>query len=146
MRFISSGHRARPARLGALLVLSASAVALSACTGGASTTTAKPTAAAASPVANAQQVTVRGMDTMRFEPATVTVRTGQPVQVTLENGGQIVHDWTLEKGAAQPVKVLASGGQRGTAVFTPTEPGTYTFICSQPGHEPAGMRGTLTVQ
>lgn len=32
------------------------------------------------------------------------------------------------------------------ARFTPTQPGTYEFYCSVPGHKDAGMKGTLTVQ
>ena len=35
----------------------------------------------------------------------------------------------------------------GTSVITITDlkPGTYTLYCAVPGHEQAGMKGTLTV-
>jgi uncharacterized cupredoxin-like copper-binding protein len=37
-----------------------------------------------------------------------------------------------------------TGGQ--TSVSVDLTPGTYTFFCSVPGHEQAGMKGTLTVK
>jgi uncharacterized cupredoxin-like copper-binding protein len=86
------------------------------------------------------------MDTMRFDPATLTARAGQPIQVTLKNSGQLAHDFDITDGVAQPVKITAQAGQTATATFTIDKPGTYTFFCSQPGHEQAGMKGTLTVQ
>ncbi len=48
-------------------------------------------------------------------------------------------------------KVLASSkllgpGESDTVSFTaPNTPGKYDFLCSFPGHAPAGMKGTLTV-
>ena len=48
-------------------------------------------------------------------------------------------------------KVLASSkllgpGESDTITFTaPKTPGKYDFLCSFPGHAPAGMKGTLTV-
>jgi len=87
------------------------------------------------------------MDTMQFEPATLTAKAGQPVQVTLDNSsGKLAHDFDITDGVAQPVKITAQPGQTATATFTIDKPGSYTFFCSQPGHEQAGMKGTLTVQ
>ena len=41
---------------------------------------------------------------------------------------------------------LVGPGETAEATFTaPKEPGTYTFICSFPGHFAMGMKGTLTV-
>ncbi len=38
-------------------------------------------------------------------------------------------------------------GEEETLVFTaPSEPGEYPFVCSFPGHTPAGMWGTMTVE
>jgi len=93
-----------------------------------------------------QQATVRVGNSMNFDPKNITLKAGQPVQVTLQNAGNIPHDFTLTSGVASPVKIQANGGQTARATFTIDQPGTYTFICSVPGHESNGMRGTLTVQ
>jgi plastocyanin len=86
------------------------------------------------------------MDTMKFDPATLTAKAGQPIQVTLDNRGQLVHDFDISDGPAQPVKISAQPSQTASATFTIDKPGTYTYFCGQPGHQEAGMKGTLTVQ
>lgn len=49
-------------------------------------------------------------------------------------------------------KVLAATavlgpGESATLLFTaPTDPGAYPFVCSFPGHTPAGMKGVMTVR
>jgi len=116
---------------------------LVACT---SATSTRPTSGASPASAATQQQTVKAMDSMRFEPATLNARAGQPIQVTLDNTGQIVHDFEITEGVSAPVTATAQPGQKATATFTVARPGTYTFVCSQPGHEQAGMKGTLTVQ
>ena len=136
----------RALSLGILL----SIVTLVGCTS-TSNTAAKPAAgsapaSAASPSSGGQQLTVRAMDTMRFEPATLTAKAGQPITITVDNGGQTLHDFSMNEGVAQPVKILAPAGQKPSGTFTIDKPGTYTFFCSQPGHQEAGMKGTLTVQ
>ena len=52
------------------------------------------------------------------------------------------------KGDVLVMSPLGSGGQtvETPAFKAPTKPGTYTFICSFPGHFAAGMRGTLVVK
>jgi nitrite reductase (NO-forming) len=86
------------------------------------------------------------LDTLRFEPNELTVRAGQPIQLTFVNGGRTLHDFTLGQGVAQPVQAVAEGGQRSTVTFTIERAGTYTFVCAQPGHEAAGMKGSIVAQ
>ena len=93
-----------------------------------------------------QQVTITGSDALRFDPAIATVKSGQPLQVTFENTGQILHDFTVQEGLATPVVITQEAGKSGTATMTFDKAGTYKFFCSQPGHDAAGMHGTITVQ
>jgi uncharacterized cupredoxin-like copper-binding protein len=92
-----------------------------------------------------QQVTVQATE-FRFDPATVTVKAGAPVQLTLRNMGTQVHDWTVDNLGGQKVQVVAQPGQSSNITFTPTQPGTYQVYCDQPGHKDAGMVGQLIVQ
>ena len=120
-------------------------VLLTACSSS-TTRSAAPQAGAAASNATAQMVSVQATDALKFEPSTITVKAGQPVQLTLSNTGQMQHDWSLDQGATQPVKIVANAGQSATGTFTIQKPGTYTFICSVPGHAAAGMQGTLIAQ
>jgi nitrite reductase (NO-forming) len=116
---------------------------LAACT---SATASKPSDGAASGSAPTQQLTVKAMDTMKFDPPTLSAKAGQPIQVTLDNTGALVHDFSISEGVSQPIKSIAQPGQKAVTTFTIDKPGTYTYFCSQPGHEEAGMKGTLTIQ
>jgi len=93
-----------------------------------------------------QQVTVKALDTMRFDPPTLNVSVGQPVKVTLENDGSLIHDFVLNEGPAQPFKIEANGSTSITTTVTLVRAGTYTYICAQPGHEAAGMKGTIVAR
>src|SRR5262245_59044559 len=79
-----------------------------AATGGPGGSVAIPAPASA---ASAQQVTVTVGNAMQFAPSSIVVRAGQPVELTLRNGGGIPHDFTLVAGASGPVKLEAQGGQ-----------------------------------
>jgi azurin len=51
------------------------------------------------------------------------------------------------KDAVLASTALAGAGEVVETTFkAPTKPGTYTFVCSFPGHFALGMRGTLTVK
>ncbi|HWP28584.1 MAG TPA: cupredoxin domain-containing protein [Chloroflexota bacterium] len=112
-------------------------VALVACAGGGAPA-GKPAAGGAT--------TIKTLDTMRFDPNTITARANQQVSLTLDNSGQaLVHDFTIDNLGGSRVHVEVQPNQRASVQFTPTAPGTYQFYCSQPGHREAGMVGTLTV-
>jgi uncharacterized cupredoxin-like copper-binding protein len=85
-------------------------------------------------------------NSMQFATPSLAVQAGQPVQLTLENTGDMPHDFTLSDGVTQPVKIEAAGGQTASGSFIIAQPGTYSFVCSQPGHALMGMRGTITVR
>jgi uncharacterized cupredoxin-like copper-binding protein len=91
-----------------------------------------------------QQISTK-MSEMKFEPNTWTIKAGQPVTITAQNVGTVTHDWSI-RGASTDVSLTVQPGQTGTKTFTIDKPGTYEVYCNQPGHEAAGMKGTLTVQ
>src|SRR5262249_38031309 len=140
----SGGHVMRRIGLLTTALVGVAVLLTAAC----SDTAAGPAANAGIPVAAAadgtQQVTLTVAATMAFEPSSITVHAGQPVELTLQNTGQNQHDFSLGSGANQPVKITAEGGQTASGTFTIDKPGTYSFECSVPGHAMLGMRGTIT--
>ena len=77
----------------------------------------------------------------KLTPDTVTVSSGGSITVT--NGGTVVHNLTI-KGTPYHTKDLQPG-QTVTLSLTGLKDGTYEMMCAIPGHEQAGMKGTLTV-
>jgi heme/copper-type cytochrome/quinol oxidase subunit 2 len=105
---------------------------------------ARAVGGAPSPRDGAQTLTVQTTDRLRFTPDTLTIKAGQPVRLTLDNGaGNLVHGFAI-KGT--DVQIVAPPHTRTTGTFTIVAPGTYEFYCAQPAFEEAGMVGTLTVQ
>jgi nitrite reductase (NO-forming) len=90
-----------------------------------------------------EKLTVTGVD-FKFEPSTLTVPAGKPVEVVFDNKGTNPHTFTLEGGPSFELTTDPGGTQSGT--LPALKPGTYQFICSIPGHEQLGMKGTLTVK
>lgn len=76
-----------------------------------------------------------------------TSLSSKPGKVTIEfdNPSAIEHDVAIEKDGEELAKsALVTEGK--TSVTAELEPGTYTFLCTVPGHAEAGMEGTLTVK
>ena len=66
------------------------------------------------------------------------------VQITLVNGDGAQHDWAVPELNAKTDYVTGVGSSSVT-VFRVGEDGTYTYLCTVPGHQAAGMEGTLHV-
>lgn len=92
--------------------------------------------------ANSGTLVIVGKE-MKFEQAAVTVRVGEPVTLVFENQGALMHALVLDEFGVALEHIQP--GASGTATFTPEQPGTYTFYCSEPGHREADMIGTLIV-
>ncbi|HEY3080149.1 MAG TPA: cupredoxin domain-containing protein, partial [Chloroflexota bacterium] len=91
-----------------------------------------------------QRVPVQ-MAEFAFSPARVVVKANRPVKVTVLNTGKLPHDWTPQ-GLPGVEHVHAAPGEAASATFTPTVVGVYRVICTEQGHEAAGMVGELVVE
>jgi plastocyanin len=107
-------------------------------------------ASAAAPPSAAAPVDAKVVATdLKFTPASINARAGQPVKITFENKGVIEHDLTFPgmkaDKPADALHVVARAGQTATLEFTPTTAGKYEYVCTIPGHKEAGMKGTINV-
>jgi len=77
-----------------------------------------------------------------FEPASIELQAGEPVNIMLVNEGAIDHELQIEDF---DFHVHALPGESAMAGFTPEVSGTYEFACLLPGHYEAGMIGGVEV-
>ena len=122
-------------------------------------------AAAATWDAKAVKVRIEAGDgggKMYFKPKQLVLKMGTPYVIELVNVGKILHEYTADEffptvafrkaqDAAGEYKspllkeaeVLA--GQQLDLYLIPTKAGTFKILCKLPGHETAGMVGTIKV-
>jgi plastocyanin len=96
---------------------------------------AESTAATQAPVAVA-------LSEFEISPATITAGTGKVV-LSVTNDGTMAHNLQV-KGLGKKTADLAAG-QSATLDLGEVAAGTYTVVCTIPGHEAAGMTATLVV-
>jgi uncharacterized cupredoxin-like copper-binding protein len=90
----------------------------------------------------AQTVNLEMID-IAFKPTTLDIPANTDSVIHITNTGSTAHDFSIDKlnittgdvapGATIDVKINAPAGE-------------YTYYCNVPGHEAAGMKGTLTVK
>jgi plastocyanin len=84
----------------------------------------------------------------KFNKTALTAKPGT-VSITLLNNDTALHNVAIKKGSKVVSNVPKAVG-KGKKVIANSKgnlaKGRYTFYCSVPGHEAAGMKGTLTVK
>ena len=70
-----------------------------------------------------------------------TAKAGK-VTVESKNDASVPHNIAIKGGPSGPV---VQGGET-SKITANLKPGSYTFYCAVPGHEQAGMKGTLSVK
>jgi len=78
--------------------------------------------------------------------ATALVAPSSHVAIAFLNQSPLGHNVTIANSSGKVLGATPTftGGTKTLSLNLP--PGTYTFYCSVPGHEGAGMKGTLTVR
>ena len=104
---------------------------------------------------------------LKFQPETLNATACQPITVSFKNPASLQHNWVLVTPGQEQAVADAAASKGGdatgvagviamTSVLTANgdetkevpaqQAGTYTYICTVPGHYAAGMKGTLTVE
>jgi plastocyanin len=135
--------------------LAALSLGLSACGGDDDSSSGQTTTAAAAPTTTAPATsssTVRSATqlslaadpdgALKYVETTLSAPAGG-VEITLTNDSSVPHDVAIE---GEGESAIVSGGETATLQIADLPAGTYTYFCSVPGHEQAGMKGTLTVE
>jgi uncharacterized cupredoxin-like copper-binding protein len=78
-----------------------------------------------------------------FSPKDLTIPANTDVSVTVTNNGVLQHNFVLDEAGVD--SGLLNGGESATVIIS-LPAGTYQFYCSVPGHQEAGMVGTLIVE
>lgn len=123
---------AQGARLSALLLVTMMLVA--ACGGGGQQ--------GGTPPPPAQGTTVSVTETeFKFDPKALTAKAGN-VTFQIKNAGSVEHNFIIE-GTDITVEGIQPGETKSAS--TDLKAGSYKVLCTIPGHQEAGMTGTLTV-
>ena len=77
-----------------------------------------------------------------FEPSSIELHAGEPVNIMLVNEGLIEHELQIKEF---DFHVHTQAGETAMAGFIPDVSGTYEFACLLPGHYEAGMVGAVEV-
>ncbi|HET9163229.1 MAG TPA: plastocyanin/azurin family copper-binding protein [Solirubrobacterales bacterium] len=79
-----------------------------------------------------------------FDKNSLTSKPGK-VTIDFDNPAPLEHDVAIEQGG-KVIAVSQKITEGKTSVSADLAPGTYTFLCTVPGHAEAGMEGVLTVR
>lgn len=118
---------------------------------------------AGNPAKVSRTISVSMDDTMRFDPATLSVKAGETIRFFVVNKGKLPHEMVIgtseeiDEHAAmmrkmpgmvhkEPNQITLGPGQRGGIVWQFAKAGTVTYACLVPGHKEAGMVGQVVVQ
>jgi plastocyanin len=81
---------------------------------------------------------------LKFDKTELTSKPGK-VTIDFDNPAALEHNVAIEEeGVELATSELIAEGK--TTVTADLAPGTYTFLCTVPGHAEAGMEGTLVVK
>jgi len=108
-------------------------------------------------------ITITMLDTMRYNPANISVKQGETIKFIVKNSGKTKHEMVLgterelkehyelmkknpEMEHADENMVTVQPGESGEIIWQFTKAGKIDFACLLPGHYDAGMKGMVRVK
>jgi plastocyanin len=102
----------------------------------------KPKAAAKGPGGTLQLAA--SPTNLAFDTTSLTSKPGK-VTIDFNNPAALEHNVAIEQNGKQ-IAISETLAEGKTSVSADLAPGTYTYLCTIPGHAEAGMEGVLTVR
>ncbi len=82
---------------------------------------------------------------LKYTETTLTAKAGNTT-IDFTNKAPVPHDVAIRKDGGKPIVTTDEISDDTTTADVKLAAGTYEFYCTVPGHEQAGMKGTLTVK
>jgi plastocyanin len=103
-----------------------------------------PVSATAKPTTGPLALSANPQGQLAYNTTSLAAATSH-VTIDFTNRAPLMHNVTIANSSGKVLGATPTfqGGTKALSLNLP--PGTYTFYCSVPGHEQAGMKGTLTV-
>ena len=92
------------------------------------------------------QASIQALDTLKWQPNTLTVSPGAKVTLQVQNTGNTAHSFIGPALGVSTAKPIATGATTPVSFTAPNTAGTYQFWCDIPGHAEAGMVGEVIVK
>jgi uncharacterized cupredoxin-like copper-binding protein len=109
-----------------------------------------------------QTVEIKALDSMKFEPSSLTINRGETLRLIVTNVGRLQHEAIIgtaeeqeahgaEMGAGHdtphdsPNAVVVEPGETKELIWQFDRPGRFEIGCHVPGHYQAGMTAEVTV-
>lgn len=132
------------------VLVAALALALAGCGGSSDKNAGSNTSGESTPASNsgggggeALSLAAPADGNLKFDKTELTAKAGK-VTINFDNPASIPHAIAVEgNGVDQKSDEITTSK---TSLTVDLKPGKYEFYCPVPGHEQAGMKGTLTVQ
>jgi len=103
-----------------------------------------PSGAATANARNEVEIPTDPTGLLQFKVKSAQAKAGK-VTLLSKNDAPVPHDISVKGNGVNKQGPTVSNGKT-SKVVADLKPGTYEFYCSVPGHEQAGMKGTLTVK
>jgi plastocyanin len=115
-------------------------------TGGGAATTGSSSAGQTSGASQTLKLEADPSGQLAYTTKTLSAKAGN-VAIDFNNPQSIQHDVAVQDSSGKVVGTSDLIAQSSTTLdLKNLKPGTYTYFCTVPGHEQAGMKGTLTVK
>ena len=81
---------------------------------------------------------------LAFSTKSLKAKAGR-ITISLTNASALKHDLVIEQGEKVLARTPMLAKGKSGSLSVSLKKGSYDFVCDVPGHEDAGMKGTLTV-